>query len=307
MCRLHPQPGSFAISRNQAADDLGEPTLAQVMRRPFWIFALLLAMLVAAVFAWLGQWQMGNAVRVDADHAYDTETPIALSEVASPAEAVNEPAAGRVVEVSGTFAPHDYVIVEQRMNQGENGYWVVGNLLTDASETSAHLAVAIGWAPDRATAERAITEIASDAAFGTEQHLEGRYMPTEGVSVPSPDEDPFVIDSMAPEQLVNVWSQIDGAAFAGFLVAHAEPAAEIDASAYGLSVIDSVPPEPPEKISWLNVFYAIEWVVFAGFALFFWYRLARDAWEKEHELKLQEESQPGSAEGADTPESAAQQ
>jgi hypothetical protein len=53
-----------------------------------------------------------------------------------------------------------------------------------------------------------------------------------------------------------------------------------------LDPIDSIAPLPTERVSWLNVFYAIEWVVFAGFAVFFWFRLARDAWEKEHELKL---------------------
>ena len=37
-------------------------------------------------------------------------------------------------------------------------------------------------------------------------------------------------------------------------------------------------------MNWLNVFYAGEWVVFAGFAVYFWFRLTRDAWEKEHEL-----------------------
>lgn len=36
-------------------------------------------------------------------------------------------------------------------------------------------------------------------------------------------------------------------------------------------------------MNWLNLFYAAEWAVFAGFAFYFWYRLAKDAWEKEVE------------------------
>ena len=48
----------------------------------------------------------------------------------------------------------------------------------------------------------------------------------------------------------------------------------------------AVPPLPVGAINWLNLFYAVEWVVFAGFAIFFWYRLVRDDWEKIHELKL---------------------
>jgi surfeit locus 1 family protein len=31
------------------------------------------------------------------------------------------------------------------------------------------------------------------------------------------------------------------------------------------------------------VFYAVEWVVFAGFAVFLWYRLVRDAVERERD------------------------
>ncbi|KZX22122.1 hypothetical protein [Rathayibacter tanaceti] len=43
------------------------------------------------------------------------------------------------------------------------------------------------------------------------------------------------------------------------------------------------------SLNWLNVFYAIEWVVFAGFALYLWFRLVRDAWEREAEEALDAE------------------
>jgi hypothetical protein len=33
--------------------------------------------------------------------------------------------------------------------------------------------------------------------------------------------------------------------------------------------------------NWLNIFYAIEWIVFAGFAFYVWYRLVRDRVERE--------------------------
>ena len=51
----------------------------------------------------------------------------------------------------------------------------------------------------------------------------------------------------------------------------------------GLTDIISPPPAEPESVNWLNVFYAIEWAVFAGFAFYLWYRLARDARERELE------------------------
>jgi hypothetical protein len=33
----------------------------------------------------------------------------------------------------------------------------------------------------------------------------------------------------------------------------------------------------------LNVFYALEWAIFAGFAIYLWYRLVRDVVEREAE------------------------
>jgi hypothetical protein len=35
------------------------------------------------------------------------------------------------------------------------------------------------------------------------------------------------------------------------------------------------------QLNWLSAFYAIEWTVFAGFALFIWWRLLSDAYLKQ--------------------------
>lgn len=116
-------------------------------------------------------------------------------------------------------------------------------------------------------------------------------MPSDATVLPGAEDDPMRITSMAPAQLVNVWEPFDGPAYGGYLVLHPDsPAGAISAAleAAGLDAIDSVPPLPADTINWLNLFYAVEWVVFAGFAVFFWYRLSRDAWEKEHELALAE-------------------
>ncbi|MCU1562554.1 MAG: hypothetical protein JWN05_933, partial [Arthrobacter sp.] len=52
----------------------------------------------------------------------------------------------------------------------------------------------------------------------------------------------------------------------------------------------NIGPQPPaEKINWLNLFYAAEWVVFAGFALFIWWRLVKDDYRRDLEDALDEE------------------
>jgi hypothetical protein len=50
----------------------------------------------------------------------------------------------------------------------------------------------------------------------------------------------------------------------------------------GLQQIPSPPPDREVSLNLLNLFYAAEWVLFAGFAVFLWWRLVRDEWEKEH-------------------------
>lgn len=269
---------------------LGEPTLGQVMRRPQWIAALLLAMVVAAVFAWLGQWQMGNAIRDNVDELSNTETVRPIDEVTDPIPGIPEVSAGAVVTVKGSFVPGDFSVVSERMNQGADetvdrskGAWVVGHLVRSDTD-DASLTVAVGWAPSDAEAAKAAAHL-STLPEGTIT-LEGRYLPAEAPEIPRPDGDPHATRTVVPAFLANTWDPAPtGPIYGGYLVMHDAADAPALADAH-LVAIDSVAPSAPEKVSWLNVFYGIEWAVFAAVALFLWYRLARDAWEKEHEIML---------------------
>lgn len=276
---------------------LGEPTLAQVMRRPQWILALLLALVIAGVFAWLGRWQMGHAIRDNVEDLTATETVRALDELTDPIAGIPEIAAGAVASVDGQLVAGDYQVVLDRMNQdadGERvqGAWVVGHLVRE-SVSDANLAVAIGWAPSAEAAERAIDTL--DTAEAQEIEIEGRYLPAEAANTPKPSDDPHAIRTMLPAHLVNLWDDVNGPTYGGYLVLHPTGDGEALVADAGLDPIDSVPPSDPEKVNWLNIFYAIEWVVFGVIALFLWYRLARDSWEKEHELKKLMEAEANSA------------
>ena len=81
---------------------------------------------------------------------------------------------------------------------------------------------------------------------------------------------------IAVAALVNLWSDVDGGAIYSAYIVDTE-------AAPGLEVIYSPPPQQQVELNWLNVFYAIEWVVFAGFAIFLWYRLVKDAYVREQE------------------------
>ena len=75
-------------------------------------------------------------------------------------------------------------------------------------------------------------------------------------------------------ELVNLWAE-PGPVYGGFIVL-AEPYA-------GLDPIRAEAPVREATLNLLNVFYAIEWALFAGFAIYLWYRLVRDAVERERE------------------------
>lgn len=275
------------MSGSKRPEFLGEPTLAKVMRRPRWILALLLALAVAAGFAALAQWQAGYAVQSQVQEQVDTETPRPLADVASVSMGVTEDGAAVVVLAGGEFVPEDFLVVSKRINDGAEGAWVVGNLVTTApnAEPGAHLAVAIGWAPTVAAAQEVADRLARDPELIDGAQLEGRYMPADAPQIPGPDLDPQSLGAMMPAHLANIWHSVEGPVYSGFLVMHEAEGAASPLATLGLDPIDSVAPLPVSAVNWLNVFYALEWLVFAGFAVFFWYRLARDAWEKEHEMK----------------------
>jgi cytochrome oxidase assembly protein ShyY1 len=251
--------------------------MLQMMLRPRWVLALLLALGIAAGFALLGQWQLERAVEQAVVEERPTEEVRPFADVAEPDSPTAQAATGQRVEVTGVVVPGDTVLVEGRLNDGVAGYWVVAHLeVTDAAPGG--LPVALGWAPDEASARTALERVDADAeaAGGEPVTLVGRFLPSEAPMMPDEDGDPFAMQTVAVAQLVNVWADyVDRPVYFGYLTT-TEPAA-------GLEAIVSPPPEQSVELNWLNIFYAVEWVVFAGFAVFLWYRLVRDAVERERD------------------------
>jgi len=261
--------------------------MLQMMLRPRWVLALLAALAIAAGFALLGQWQLERAVEQAVVIERPTEEVRPLAEVAEPDGPTEQAATGQRVEVTGSYVAGDTVLVEGRLNDGVAGYWVVAHLeVTDA--TPGGLPVALGWAPDEDAAREAADRFdASIEAEGVPATVVGRFLPSEAPVAPDDDADPHAMQTVAVAQLINVWAGYDDRpVYFGYVTA-AEPAP-------GLAAISSPPPEVQAELNWLNIFYAVEWVVFAGFAVFLWYRLVRDAVERERE-----EAEQASATAAD--------
>jgi surfeit locus 1 family protein len=273
-------------------------TLFSVMRRPKWIGALLLALFVAAIFAALSQWQLQRAIESgQVPAARPTEQVMPLSQLTAPAKPVYDEEVGQIVRVSGHFESADYGILASRLNDGTSGYWVIGHFTTDYSGSPA-LAVAVGWSADRDAAETVRERLTVDTP--EDVTIQGRYIDPDAPDVDDAEKaagKPYDLTTMSTAALVNIWTALppDTDVYGGYVVQNEAPS--------GLTKISSPPPTVDVQLNWLNIFYAAEWVVFAGFAVFLWYRLARDAWEREREEAAEAEAAAAAAAAEGTADS----
>lgn len=280
-----PSPGSGG---GFAEPEVFPPTLREVMLRPQWIGLLLLCLVVAGVFAWLGQWQLSRAIDTNPPPAGATEEVRRLADVVEPGAYLPGPLVGQRVEASGSWVPGDFLIVASRFNDGVEGYWVTGQLRLAGTDRPTSLAVALGWAATEAEARAAVERL--DAEDPGVVDVTGRLISDEGPQPPPAGADPQTMTRMSPAALLGRWHDVEDLEVYRPYLASTEPFG-------GLTAISSPAPEEQSNVNWLNIFYAAEWAVFAGFAFYLWYRLARDAWEKEVEdledLARGDELEPG--------------
>lgn len=245
-------------------------TMWRIAIRPRWIAALLLSLAIAAAFAALGQWQLSRSIDTSVPAESSTESPVELSSATSTGTGVPENLAGQRVFVTGSFVASDFSILSNRVNVDSTGYWVVGHFIT-TDDGAPSLAVALGWAATLDRAEAAVVTLADAALAGDTIRVAGRYLPSD-----SPQQSDFEAgeqSALAVAELINQWSDVGPAVYTGFVVS--------DAASIGLELIDSPPPSSAATVNLLNIFYAVEWIAFAGFAVYLWYRLVKDVWERE--------------------------
>ena len=288
MTPADPSTGSGAPSTDAAMAELPvfPPTLREVMLRPRWIALLLLCLVVAGVFAWLGQWQLGRAIQTNPIPPGASEEVRPIEGVTAPGAYLPEPLVGQRVDVDGWWVGEDFLIVESRFNDGAEGYWVTGQLRLwdgatgfDQSDEPTSLSVALGWAPTREEADAAasaLEKLVADADGVPAQPLAltGRLVSDEGPELPPRGADPQTMTTMSSAALLGQWHDVDGlSVYRPYLVSDEAPE--------GLTLISSPAPADGSGVNWLNIFYAAEWALFAGFAVYFWYRVVRDNWERE--------------------------
>ncbi|GAA1145961.1 SURF1 family protein [Nesterenkonia lutea] len=249
--------------------------------QPKWIGTLVLALVLATVFVVLSAWQFSQSETEPVPTEDITETAVPLTEVHEPEQAMSVAEADRIVDFRGEFLADTQVLIDERLQNGDSGYWVVGAFRPEDAPGDNIIPVVRGWVADPAEADA--------LPAGETLEIQGRLLPPEAPG-PGPREPDAagmqVLPTLSPAELINVWDQ---PGYSGFVVAFQVLDAggeEVGAasSSSGLEPVAVGPQPEASGVNWLNLFYGVEWVVFAGFAFYLWWRLVKD----DHEKQLEE-------------------
>lgn len=235
----------------------------------------------------LSQWQFGRSTQPEVPTNPATEQVRPLTDTLQPGEFFHGTDADQMVSAQGSYDPAKQLLVPGRLHDGKTGYWVVSAFAVDgapaltgaAASPQTWIPVARGWVAEPGDAPA--------PPSGTLE-LTGRLLPSEA-PVPGTAPKPGEATAVSVAELINYW---EVSSYPGFVAATAEVANGVDVSAAAvqgeLLPLDIGPQPPAQQINWLNLFYSLEWVVFAGFALFIWWRLVKDDYHRDLEESLED-------------------
>lgn len=228
-----------------------------VARTPRMLLILALLLVVAAVCARLGMWQLeraqlrGDAAATERAAELASRPPEPLEEVLLPQSSFTGDLVGVPVVVTGTFGA-DELLVPGRVLGDEVGFLVLTPLTTD---DGAVLAVVRGWVADAVL----------PAAPSGPVRVTGYLQAGEAAGDPVPEGQ---IDAVSPAELVNRWG---GPIYTGYLVVSTVEPAQSD--------VELLPPPTAQGTgtNLQNLAYALQWWIFGALAVLLWVRMVRDA------------------------------
>ncbi|MFW0183919.1 SURF1 family protein [Rothia sp. CCM 9418] len=262
---------------------------------PRWIASLLLVIALSTGFVMLSHWQLSSAT-------WGQRTADPTKEIVQPWEkflSAHEPLtienSDHMVQVTGHYVPDSSYLVADKLNEGRQGFWIVSAFIPEKTHStdseSRAIAIARAWsANDVLDVEpqgtlTVIGRIVSNDAPYYSRDVVQKYSAEQIASH-------RIIGSAASAQLTNLW---DRPLYGAIITADAEipqgkplpldadgrllPSATIlgqNQDVHGVRASQVT----HEDVNWLNIFYALEWLVFAGFAFFLWWRMLKDSYEK---------------------------
>ena len=221
--------------------------------------AALVAILVA--FVLLGRWQLGSFEGAD-DEPARASAAVPLTSMTDPGARLSPDAIGTVVRATGSYDEAEQLFVPERRHDGRDGTLVVALLRTDEGI----LPVLRGWVPGR--------DSAPARAFGGDVEVTGVLRPSE-------TEQDSTVDPLAElgEREIPYLSSVlvlsttriaPGELYDGYLtLTEQRPAADPAPALVEPRDLDG------GVSRWRNLAYALQWWLFAGAAVFFWWAVIR--------------------------------
>lgn len=232
-----------------------------LLRPKFWLGHLAMVVCVGIALG-LGLWQYDAWGQRRADAARDLadEPPVALSTVMTGDSPFPGRSLGRPVTFSGTWLGEDTLFVADRDLGDRRGYWVVTPVLISDDTGGSAMPVVRGWSAE------------PEASVPTgEVDVTGWLQASEGSGPVDEDPQDDVIAMMRTASLVE---HVDADLYSGYVVAR-------ELSTGAAADLEAVTPASIPEVSGFtalrNLLYAVEWWVFAAFALFIWVRWCRDS------------------------------
>lgn len=219
----------------------------------------LLTLVAIAVCVTGGFWQF-DVYRTEQNAGRDEQLAAPaqpLAQTLGPDQGLTNEMVGSRVVADGQYAPAEQqILVSGRTDDGRDGYWVVSPLLV---ETGAAILVVRGW-----TAEAAAPPVPSAPVTVT-----GALEPSEGPGADVTLDADRVVDSIRVPSLVG---ELPYDLYSGVLIRTAQR----PESGGGLTPVDPSAPDVPWTEGLRNLAYALQWWVFAAFAVFMWWRICAD-------------------------------
>lgn len=238
----------------------------------------------------LGLWQMDSwqAQRDAQARDLTLRAPVPLAELMGPDDPFPAAEVGQPVLVTGTWVPEGTVYVTDRTQDGVDGSWAVTPVAVGGETDAPALLVVRGFLddpePDPATAPEPPAGEAEILAW---------LQPAEGTGATDPDPS----DDLLPQlRLADAIQHVEQDLYSGYAVAIGPDAVReaVDAGATGwpeadasVEAVDGLSqatldalPKSDQSTGLRNLLYAVEWWMFAAFAVYIWWRYVRDEIEK---------------------------
>jgi len=235
---------------------------ARSLLAPRWLAWHATLVLVLVAFVLLGRWQLDSFSDENrADEAASEQAPADVATVLEPGDRLTTAVVGRTVTATGRYDAGNQLLVAGRRLDGRDGYLVVTPLRTAAGI----LPVNRGWVP---SAEDPATDVPAGDVTVT-----GVVQPSETdrdsrvdllADLPA-DQIPY----LATVQLLDALRYTPDELYDGYVVLRAQKPESAG----------PLPVEPRDEGDgvgkWRNLGYALQWWLFAGAAIVFWWVVLR--------------------------------